>query len=475
MASDQNTDNPIQIKKSQIKATKSSKKVDFKNKSINESSLIYTNRGATVLNQKNSGHIVSGNTIINVSKSSQNSNSNSNIIHNENYDIKNTSRGATIINRVNNNTTYTPKGATIDVEPGGSNTSRIGGYTVLPVLLSGVIGPYVALPAQHGVSQNGKHIVYNMLFLFDFNASFGVHWSQGAVNRITTSFDPNISHSMTSKGSAAVGELPYSVLRGYYCPTPGSNENFRLFDPLSGYVRSVVRDVSSDGSMACGASLLNSTGNPIATLWTNRGPISLGTLGTTSEAFAMSGDGSVVVGYTTTTGEPFQQAFRWTANTGMVGLGYLGSSVHYSTAWDVSTDGLVIVGGSLLNDSTGAPFKWTSSGGLENLGRFSNPGSIHDVRGVNGNGSLFVGIGSTGNTGNQACVWTPSIGIEDLKAFALRKGGISIPSNHFLSSCDSVSNNGKVFSGQVLITHPDTRVDNRVYMIELPNPINTPL
>jgi len=57
-------------------------------------------------------------------------------------------------------------------------------------------------------------------------------------------------------------------------------------------------------------------------------------------ARAISADGPTVVGYslTGTYGKPLQEVYRWTEETGMVGLGF------YGWAWDVSADGSVIVG-----------------------------------------------------------------------------------------------------------------------------------
>ena len=57
-----------------------------------------------------------------------------------------------------------------------------------------------------------------------------------------------------------------------------------------------------------------------------------------SEAHGVSADGLVVVGRakSTTSGSSYE-AFRWTAGTGMVGIGYLSGGVNYSEAGFVKT------------------------------------------------------------------------------------------------------------------------------------------
>src|SRR3990172_1963430 len=75
-----------------------------------------------------------------------------------------------------------------------------------------------------------------------------------------------------------------------------------------------------------------------------------------SEAHAVSADGTVVVGYGTSPAG--NEAFRWTAATGMVALGDLPGGSSTSFGFGVSADGSVIVG---RGSSASGPeaFRWT--------------------------------------------------------------------------------------------------------------------
>src|SRR5262245_37318037 len=80
---------------------------------------------------------------------------------------------------------------------------------------------------------------------------------------------------------------------------------------------------------------------------------------------AVSADGSVVVG--TRFAGPSVEAFRWTAATGVVGLGDLPGDTAGSNAAAVSADGGVVVGVSGSASGQEA-FRWTSGGGMVGLG-----------------------------------------------------------------------------------------------------------
>jgi len=128
--------------------------------------------------------------------------------------------------------------------------------------------------------------------------------------------------------------------------------------------------------------------------------IPLGTLTETevgsSAALGISGDGTVVVGYDDSAGST--QAFRWTEDQGMSGLGYLPNR-SYSDARSTSADGSVVVG-----FSAGA-YAWSSGNGMQALPPPPG-GTCGAANGVSTNGLVAVGECQTPGGLNEAVLWS---------------------------------------------------------------------
>ena len=157
--------------------------------------------------------------------------------------------------------------------------------------------------------------------------------------------------------------------------------------------------VSADGSTVVGVV----SGQPFR--WTSAGGKQvLGHLpggGPPNFVRGISGDGSVIVGYGQNSNASFE-AFRWTSWGGMQGLGFV-SGASASNAWAISGDGSVIAGASGQVAS-----RWTASGGVQPLG------AVGTGRGVNADGSVIVGV-FTNNAGNaEAFRWTSGGGVQGL-------------------------------------------------------------
>jgi len=139
----------------------------------------------------------------------------------------------------------------------------------------------------------------------------------------------------------------------------------------AGYNHSQAVDVSSDGSVVAGHSLMNYFVRGWGTeafIWESGVLTPLGFIagGDYSETRAISDDGSVVVGIGND-GVGQSQAFRWTQATGMVGLGKL-PGTSYTDPYGLSHNGKVIVGYNEYVGMGGEGFYWTQETGLVGVG-----------------------------------------------------------------------------------------------------------
>lgn len=107
-----------------------------------------------------------------------------------------------------------------------------------------------------------------------------------------------------------------------------------------------------------------------------------------SSARAVSADGTRVVGTASLNSGLGMQAFRWTATERLVGLGFLPGYPGYSQAFSVSGDGTIVVGTA---QSEG--FRWNSSAGMVGFGSFQ--GSPIAGGRVSADGQTIVGSYST--------------------------------------------------------------------------------
>src|SRR5262249_10820319 len=111
-------------------------------------------------------------------------------------------------------------------------------------------------------------------------------------------------------------------------------------------------------------------------------------------AYALSPDGSIAVGESNSP-QGFQ-AFRWKADTGIVGLGaFPNPGCQASEAWGASAGGAVVVGASIRPDSLsedGSPFRWTKETGLEYLGNLGGTRTAGTAFDVTPDGSTIVGF-----------------------------------------------------------------------------------
>jgi probable HAF family extracellular repeat protein len=182
-----------------------------------------------------------------------------------------------------------------------------------------------------------------------------------------------------------------------------------------------------------------------------------------SAALGVSGDGAVIVGHSSRAW-PILRAFRWTAATGMVDLGSLPGGDGFALAHAVTPDGQIVVGGSRTAAREEA-FRWSEATGMVALGVV--PGAFSSrALAVSADGGVVVGIGA-GPSGFEAFRWTAESGMVGLG---------SLDPSDFASSASGVSADGSVivgigsgaadFNGEAFVWFPGTGMLNlRDYLV----------
>lgn len=224
---------------------------------------------------------------------------------------------------------------------------------------------------------------------------------------------------MCSTGSVGPSELVRKYARLILCALPlaaclpgcgdsGSSTpraTFRSLGILSGYASSQANALSADGSVVAGTSA-TTAGNRQAFRWTaQQGMSGLGFLsgGSVSSATGASADGTVIVGDADASGgSPLTAGFRWTAQAGLQRIAALPGSALCSAS-DVSGDGTVVAGTCLQGANTA--FRWTAAAGpvaLSRLGLGSNQQGTASA--ISRDGSVIAGGGHPVLTG--AAIWS---------------------------------------------------------------------
>jgi probable HAF family extracellular repeat protein len=272
--------------------------------------------------------------------------------------------------------------------------------------------------SAYAVSADGV-VVGGSYYTSGYGSAFRWTAAGGMQDLGTLGGDWSEALGVSADGSVVVGwaENAAGYDRAFRWTAAGGMQDL---DTLPGYDRSYASDVSADGSVVVGRAVYvvydgyDYFPPARAFRWTAAGGMQdLGTLPgyDRSYAYGVSADGSVVVGravyvvYDEYNYFYSARAFRWTASGGMQDLGTLGGD--YSEAWGVSADGSVVVGWSYNTAGDGRAFRWTASGGMQDLGTLG--GCCSKAYGVSADGAVVVG-----SSGGRAFRWTASDGMEDL-------------------------------------------------------------
>lgn len=158
-----------------------------------------------------------------------------------------------------------------------------------------------------------------------------------------------------------------------------------------------------------------------------------------TQAYAVSGDGVVVVGSFPISAYGPDHPFRWTEASGLEDLEVEG------VATAVSRDGSVIAGRMKIKDLEYHAFRWTPSEGIEDMKTLG--GNSATPQDMSADGSVIVGNSSINESSVQrAFRWTTKKKMQDLKE-ELLDHDVQEVEGWILSSAKGVSADGTVIVG----------------------------
>lgn len=223
--------------------------------------------------------------------------------------------------------------------------------------------------------------------------------------------------------------------------------------------RGGIYDLSFDGSVAVGTAAVLEGGVVYAAMrWTVGGDIErLGVLtpgDVASISVSVSNDGRVIAGESYSP-ENVSSPFRWTRETGMVGLGHVPGTASCSVLGSSST-GAWIVG---VCDTTEG-FVWNESTGMIHMEGFV-------PKRVTADGSRLLGYRTdvTDNERGGSAIWDMATGMRLLTDIA-REQGIVVPEGMVLEAAD-MTPDGKHFVGSM--TRPSMAGTGFLLSIDAPS------
>ncbi len=250
----------------------------------------------------------------------------------------------------------------------------------------------------------------------------------------------------------------------------GFSQPIVLGDLPGGTLTGTTTGVSADGRVMVGEG--RSSLGPEAWIWTQQsGMVGLGDLpggSFFSLAEGVSADGTVVTGYGRN--DRGDEAFRWTPQTGMIGAG------TPSRAWAVSSDGTTIVGGLVTSSSPSAreAFRWHVDTGVVSLGVLAGM-TTATAYSVNSDGTVIGGECTVrmydGTIVHQAFIWDPDHGMRLLEE-VLRTDFMIFLGAFSPASIEAISDDGSVLAGYGFpFTGASTGTTG--FVAVLPRPIRT--
>lgn len=291
-------------------------------------------------------------------------------------------------------------------------------------------GDAVYFTAASGVSNRGVVVgdgAPRNGFLWELEPKSTFVWREGSGFEVI--FKPDdiglqyVLQGVSSDGSTVVGSFGIANFRIATAQIVGSESMIKVNDPDVSPASSEAFAANYDGERVAGSTRVAIDGNihgrsfyDQAWLWSEAGgTVLLGYLAEASlairqsEALAISADGATVVGYSNTSASGGFEAFRWSAESGMLGLGdFLGGPVN-SLANDISASGNAIVGyGETANGIEAA--LWLKGESIRNLGTTNDGYRMEVANATSVDGSIVVGQGRISED-SRAMIWDEENGL----------------------------------------------------------------
>jgi probable HAF family extracellular repeat protein len=296
----------------------------------------------------------------------------------------------------------------------------------------------------------------------------------------------SVAEDVSADGSVVVGwsgSFPFRWEDGVMAHIPCDRRLGAPDGPSTGYAFAV----SDDGSVVVGEPAFSWTGAD--------GCEFLGTLSVSesarSSAEGVSADGWVIVGQSDSELGPIvnppgcvalrevREAFRWEVNgcdpdgldnPCMVGLGDLPGGAIQSLATDVSADGSVVVGAS-QSDLCNEAFRWDwEDGVMKGLGTLPSLGITSIALAVSADGSVIVGyVGASSIFGPSvgAFIWDETHGMRSLRGVLVDDFALDL-TGWTLTSATGVSADGSTIVGEGI--NPDGFNEGWIAVLPVPEP-----
>jgi len=313
-------------------------------------------------------------------------------------------------------------------------------------------GDVIGMGQPGGISSDGSTIVGSSWSISKWEGE-SFRWTPAGGVQFLESTLPLASRARgtSSDGSVVAGQR-FSDYASAFCWSGG------VFKPLVANRSSSINDVSKDGKLLVGSNPASLTVAPVATKWSvaasgTSAAVSLGDLSggvAESEATRISGNGSTIVGWGTSTNGV--EAFRIVGSGAMAALGDLPGGKYFSEATAVSTDGSVVVGRS---HSTKGPeaFRWTAATGMVALGDLPGGAVYSEATGMSGDGTIVVGMSSSTEEAD-VFLWTASGGMRSLAALC-RAAGVDLNGWRFPYCRPVISEDGNTLAGDAISPQMD--------------------